>query len=333
MTTTTPDLDAAGRDHRVEAWLDSLHIPWTYTADQPIDRIDLKAGLRNQARTDAIDPEIVERYEAALTDGAVFPPVLLRRINPRRKLIPLGGNHRLAAHTNQHRTTITAYIVDVDDQVAPLLAYGDNAHHGQPPTRTERVAQAVHLIEACGLTQANAAAAVGLPAPVISKAQTAAAGSRRAHDLDVGTLYDTLPAGHRERLATIPADAVFAAATRLTKLAALTQPDTGDLVKRVKAARSEKTALALVDAELEDRRADMQATAARSGQRTRRDPDTAYTTLRRLTSRLDVLQPSEVAASCPTAEAARDTRTRVKETARRLMEIDKRLALAERGQR
>lgn len=331
MTEERPTLTADGGDPKVEAWLDSLHITWTFEPAAPIDRIDLAAGLRNQARVTApLDPEVVERYTTAMAAGDTFPPVLLRR-RGRGRHIPLGGNHRLAAAVAAGRTEHPAYLVEVTDEVAPLLMYGDNARHGLPPSRDERIAQAIHLIEACGLTQGNAAAAVGLAQPAVSLAQTVQKASRRAHDLDVGSLFDALPKGHRERLATIGSDPVFSKATKLAKLAGLSQPDTADLVRRVKDARSERTALVIVGQELEDRRGAMQATAAKGGQRRQRQPETAYISLRRQLTLLRVCTPSDIAASCPTTEAASETRKWLKDVTAKLIEVDE--ALKAKGAR
>lgn len=309
-TTTAAPTGIDGRDPTTETWLDALAIPWQYDPAVPLDRIDLAAGLRNQARTEPLDPDTVDRYVAAMTNGDQFPPVLLRR-RPRSRHLPLGGNHRLASHATVGHATTPAYLLDIDNTVIPVVMYRDNATHGNAPSRDERTRQAIHLIEACGYTQQNAAAAVGVPQHAVSTALTRAAGHRRAHHLGVGALYDLLPAGHQARLATIGPDAPFTEAVRLTRSAGLTQPDVAALIKNVKAARSETAALELIATETEDRRAARQHTAATSGQR-RRTVSTPYTTAMTALRTLSGLRPADIAAACPGPDAARDARRAIK---------------------
>lgn len=324
MTTTDPATTTdTGRDLATEQWLTDLAIPYTYDPAVPLARIDIDGGLRNQARAEPLDPDTVERYVAAMTNGDQFPPIILRR-RGRSRHLPLGGNHRLAAHTVTKHDTAPAYLIDVDDTVVPVVMYRDNATHGNAPSSDERCRQAIHLIEACGYTQQAAAAAVGVPAPAVSTAQTRAAGSRRAHELGVGSLYDMLPAGHQSRLATIAGDDPFTEAVRLTRSAGLTQPDVAALVKRIKGSRSEAAALALIGAESEDRRAARQQTAARSGQR-RRAVSTPYTTMMGALRVLGALRPADVAASCPGHDAARDARRAIKTAFAVVQDTDRQL--------
>lgn len=156
--TTTPD--------QIQALLDRHDCTWERDPQLELRRIDLIASITNQSRFEPIDTDTVDRYTAALADGATFPPILVRQVpsaKPRGKpqLIILGGNHRARAHIDHGHKTIDAYLVVCDDLVALELAYADNATHGLPPTTAERLAHAATLIDR-GRTPTEAARTVGI---------------------------------------------------------------------------------------------------------------------------------------------------------------------------
>lgn len=128
-------------------------------------RIDLIASITNQVRTEPIDPDTVDRYVAALNDGATFPPILVRHIPATGKgkpqLVILGGNHRARAHIDHGAKTIDAYLITCDDLTALEIAFSDNATHGLPPTTAERLAHAATLVDR-GRTPTEAARTVGI---------------------------------------------------------------------------------------------------------------------------------------------------------------------------
>ena len=92
----------------IESWLithpgvtNIEHRPQLRLAD-----IDMVASITNQSRFNPIDEPTVERYVAALADGALFPAIIVRRITGGRadgedQLVILGGNHRARAHLDR----------------------------------------------------------------------------------------------------------------------------------------------------------------------------------------------------------------------------------------
>ncbi len=306
----------------IEAWLDELHVPWTFEADLDLEQIDKARSLTNQARIGApLDPDVVDRYTADYKRGDTFPPLLARRTSPRARLILLGGNHRLAAATAAGRSTHPVHIVECTDEVALTLMYGDNRRHGLPPSKTERCAQGAHLV-ANGWGQAEAAAAVGVSQPTLSNYLNVARTSTRAAGLGVGNLYDALAMGCREPLARIPADPVFVEATRLAHTAQLNGSETNDLVKRIRKTRSEADAMRIIGDELEVQRDRIQTKGAK-GRVGGKGAVSAYAHLNTAVTTILELYPDRVVPPDPTSAAR--IRRRIKDAARRLMEIDQAL--------
>lgn len=314
---TPPVLTDTGRDAATEAWLDELHVTWTYEPDTPIDRIDIDAGLRNQARSVPLDPDTTERYAQAAADGAVFPPILVRT-RKRGRHVPLDGNHRIAAHHT--RGSINAYhLHDLDDPTALLIAYGANSRNGLPLSKEERVRHAVHLVEACGVTPAHAARLLGVHATAIGWHRNSTAALDRARDLGIAATVEPLPMMQRARLGSLTSDPVFAAAAKVVAAGRLNQGDTNAFIAKVKQARSEAAALRLCGSELEDH----QAAAARRGTSVKaRRPDTPHDMARRALSTLAGLRPADVARTVPGPEAGAAMRRQLREAMAVAQDLD-----------
>src|SRR5689334_10226051 len=99
MSTAQADIhpidSGTGRRPDVEAWLAERHVPYTFDPALEVGSVDQVASLANQARLEPLDPDVVERYAADMARGDHFPPVLARQQG--KKIVLLGGNHRLAA--------------------------------------------------------------------------------------------------------------------------------------------------------------------------------------------------------------------------------------------
>lgn len=312
MTITTPTTSST------EQWLDDLAVPFVYEPELALDRIDVAKSLSNQARIgEPVVADVVERYTAAYENGDEFPPLLARRTSPRAKLVLLGGNHRHAAARAAGIDTHPAYVVECTDEVALVLSFGDNRRHGLPPSNAERIAQAVHLIEQ-GMTQQDAAAVVGVQQSTISRHRTVVACTRRAVGLGIGAEYQGLPMGHRERLALLRSDPVFVETVRLTVDAHLPQVKLGDLIGRVRNARSDVDALELLGATREELATTIQTGKALG--KAGKAPVTAYGTLNGALAKILDVHADQVVP--PDATSAARVRKKITEAVRRLMDID-----------
>jgi ParB-like chromosome segregation protein Spo0J len=307
----------------IEGWLDELHVTWTLEPDLEFDRIDVAKSLTNQARIgDPLIDEVVERYRGDYERGDTFPPLLARRTSPRAKLVLLGGNHRRAAAAAAGLTAHPAYVVECTDELALTLMYGDNRRHGMPPSKAERCAQAVHLVNV-GWTQAEAAAAVGVTQPALSNHLNVARSSKRADALGIGRQFTELATTAKEALSRVAADPVFVEATKVAGAAQLSVAETKELVDRIRNTRSEADALAVIG-DAQEMHRDRIQTAGAKGRVAGKGAVTPYGRLNgALTAILDV-HPDQIT---PPDQWARDrARKKIKDAARRLMDIDKALA-------
>lgn len=210
----------------------------------PLDRIDLPASMTNQSRTEPIDQPTVDRYVAALEDGATFPPIIVRRT--RKQLVILGGNHRTRAHLNAGRTTIDAWIVDCDPTTALEISYADNATHGLPPTQAERVAHAVVLVDR-GRTAADAARTVGIDPQAVHRRLAARGVEKRAADCKVAAELVDVPLTVHPRLASIRDNRVFTAVVKAVAKHGIGAGEAVRIIGDLNAQPDLKAALALLE--------------------------------------------------------------------------------------
>ncbi len=308
-TATVTELHPPAGDPATETWLTELGVTWRYEPALALDRIDHARSLANQARLEAIDGDVVDRYAADMARGDTFPPLLAHQTSRRAKLTLLGGNHRHAAHLKNKHTAAPVYIVECAPEVAMRLMYEDNRRHGLPPSDAERIAQAVHLIDT-GWSQAAAAECVGISVNKVQLSLTVVQADRRARSLGVDG-WAEIPKTVKARLNSLRSDPVFAKACELTVRCGLGQTVVNDLVTRLKEARSDQAALDLLGAELEAR-GPSGAVKAKQTPRARMLSGLGH---------LAGLNPADVAGSCANADQARslgrqiaDTQTRLKAT-------------------
>lgn len=262
MTTTDTTAGDALRDPTIEAWLDENHVTWTFDPELDLNRIDGPASVSNQARLEPIDPEVVDRYAAAIAAGDQMPPLLIHERPRTRKpaqLVILGGNHRNAALAANKRTSHPAYLVRCEPEAATLLMYEDNRRHGLAPSDEERIAQAVHLMDQ-GYSMEAAAKAVGIGAGKVQRAKGAVTADRRAAAAGIDG-FTHLPKTARWRLGSVRSDPAFVEAAKLAVASRMQVNDVYDLVTKVNETRSDKAALAIIGTELEVRRDQIQRTA------------------------------------------------------------------------
>lgn len=319
VTSITPD---PPRLNELQDWLDSLHVKWRYDPALPLDQIDDKKSLANQARVDEpLVEDTVELYEGAYREGKAFPPILVRETKRAAKVVALDGNHRRTGAGRAGLTTHPALIVDCTDEAALTIMLEGNMTNGLQLPKPQRIAQAVHLVE-LGFTGKDAAKRLGVAESEVSNARTVARAGVRAAGLDVAA-FDQLPQGARLQLARIGSDPVFAETAKLIIATGMTGQDTVELVRRVKAAKSDADALTLIGSELEDRRADIQRRHGVSTGRKKRA--TEYSRALDATFAVLALTADDVAASAPNPDAAKRLKERCRDCAEVLMAVAKAL--------
>lgn len=248
----------------IEALLDELAITYTHHEALDLTLIDQAASLRNQARFEPLDPDAVDRYAAAMVDGATFPPIVVHHAKTDRARQPwiiVSGNHRYHAAVKTD-TKLAGYVLDRDTDPTAIIriAYQDNAHHGLALSTPERLRHGLHLVDN-GFSVNEAARCVGVLPQNLSSARTVRSAEERARNGGVPS-FEALPEATKKAIASIDLEEVFLSAARLTTRARLTAGQAGDIAKAVKAAdRNEESQLEAV-AELEaQHRERIQATA------------------------------------------------------------------------
>jgi uncharacterized ParB-like nuclease family protein len=297
----------------IEAWLTECRVAWEFDPALPVDTVDQVGSLANQARLEPLDADVVDRYAADMERGDQFPPVIVRRQG--KRLILLGGNHRLAGAKQAKRETLPAYVVTCEPEMATRLMYEDNRRHGLPPSEAERLHQAVHLIET-GYTQKQAAQTVGVSASKLDVALGAARADRRAQLLGIKG-WENLPKSSRWRLGGLRSDPAFQALAQLAVDTNMGNGEVGMLVTRVNNARSDTDALEIVGMESEARAHLAQRKAG--GMIRRKAPP--HATLGGHLAGIASLDPSDVAASCTSADQRATLRRRIGDTVKRLNAI------------
>lgn len=230
-------------DPAVEQMLTELGVTeFAYVDSLDLDRIDQRASMRNQARLEAINPDVVERYVDDMRAGAVFPPIVVRSKGDR--FVVLGGNHRQTAARKAH-ADLSAYVIACTDEAALLVSLEDNRRHGMPTTEAERVQQAQHLV-ALGHPVAAAARRVGITANRLQRAMLVDQFAVRAKAAGLVVPANALPDTSKSRLMNLRSDPVFVDAVELVIDAALTSEDVYRIVTDLNACRSEAEAAELV---------------------------------------------------------------------------------------
>ena len=319
MVTTAPTLDDAGHDLATEAWLDSLGVAWHFDPAAGFDRIDWAASKANQARLEPLNDEVVERYTADYERGDTFPPVLVRHPRGRPLAVLIGGNHRLTAAARAGRTSHAAYVLDVDDDLEALrLAYLDNRRHGLAPSDDERVLQAAHLIAAQGITQAEAAAVVGLSIGKLSRGMAVIKADERARELGVDA-WPTLAKTVRWRLSSLDSDPVFEAAARLAVYSEMGADDAYSLVRQLMATTDDVEAMHIIG---ETEEAMSERRRGYGGARLKATPRARMLESLRIVASLDV---GAVVAGCSTEDHRKVLRDSILAAAQTMAKVEARL--------
>lgn len=329
MSTATVHQLPTGHDRRdptIEAWLDQHHIEWTFDPALDLEQIDMERSLRNQARAESIDQDVVDIYAGDMARGDQFPPLIVHKAKRARKVVLFSGIHRTHAALKAKLPTQPAYVcVDVAADVQPAIAYWANRNHGKQLDRQERMRQGAHLV-ALGWTHVAAADAVGIRPGDVSRAIAVQEGTRRANELSVAAEWATLPFGHRERIAAIPNDEAFAAVVDLAFDAKLTQAQVDEVKRQVNGARTEAKQLQAIGGFREE--VGHQAQRAGFGKNNKVRPSdgrsgTAYGKVKDAVLVLIGADPAAVWASCPTAEVEATLRRQLRDAANQCMTIGK----------
>lgn len=242
-TKALPGGETGSADPEIEAWLKERGVQFTFTPDFSIYQINMERSLANQARIGApLIEEVVERYQIAMENGAVFPPVVLYQDG--KSFVVVDGNHRVSAADRAGLNAVDAYVLkNPSPTQVSVLTYEANTRHGEPTTSVERERQAVHLIEQ-GTSKSEAAKLLGVKLARLEYVMSDQEASKRLATLGYDPADFTVT--HRRRMHNIHSDVVFAAVADLVKATHMTFEQLDRLVPRINAQRNEAQQLSVV---------------------------------------------------------------------------------------
>lgn len=325
MTDTT----VPAKDQQTADWLTSLGVPFDYVPDFELGAISEKMSLQNQARLEPLNEETVDQYASAYRlPGSLdkFPALIVRKMP--RAYVTLSGNHRRTGASRAGKKKHSAFVIKCADEVALRITYEDNMRNGLPPTRDERVRQAIHMMEAVEMSQSDAARMFGLTQTTISKALQSIASQRRAADLKLSSSsFQALSAATQSELQRIQSDPVFYETAKLAMFAEPTIKATGmkAVINAVLAARSEASALKVVAAEMERLIPDIQKNAGRTNRTRGRGGErrSAVSSLVNYLVQINQIRPSQVQGAIMNQAQAKNVRKELDATISHLQSIRK----------
>jgi len=241
----TPATDVATNARpEIEAWLQSRGVSAEYESDFGLYLIDKETSLRNQARVgQPLIDEVVERYEVAMRDGAVFPPIVLYQTS-KNKYVVVDGNHRVQAALRAE-TSLDAYVIkEASPTQITLMTYEANTRHGEPTSQAEREQQAMHLVD-LGTPLAEAASMLGIKAQRLEYLQSDQEAAKRLSSL--GYNPNEFGVTLRRRMHNVRSDVVLTSLARLALDTKMTATDIDNAVPRINAQRNEGQQISVVE--------------------------------------------------------------------------------------
>lgn len=225
------------RDLGTEAFLDSFGV--TYTLQEvPLASIKTEASRANQARSLPLNPENVNRLASARSNGAVFPPIVVR------DGLILDGNHRHQVGLDAGDLTIWAYVVNCTTVIAEDIIAVANSRNGERNTPAETRLHIIRMVRA-KRTQGEVARMFNTSTFTVSKLVRAAEARDR---LNRPNLASELNDSVLNALAKISSDQVFREACRVAVRLNMTEAIARDLVGTIAIGAPERQQLEQLEA-------------------------------------------------------------------------------------
>lgn len=233
----------AGRRPEIEAWLDSHGAKNYYENEAVLAGWDTAESLNNQARMEAIDEEVIERYVTAFENGDEFPALIAHNLHPSGLLINIDGNHRLIAAQRVGIPTLPVYVVtEAADENLVAMTYEANVKHGSPTTEAVRLRHGMHLLQQGGAVK-NVAARLNVSYTKLYNAWIKEKSRERATATGLkDNEWDSLSVQAQQKLHNnIKTNSVLRGAVKLAHEANLGMSEITELVENLKAVEGEPT--------------------------------------------------------------------------------------------
>jgi hypothetical protein len=240
-------------DSKIEHFLQQHGVKYAPKAMIPIELIDEKASLTNQARDVPLVPDAVDRYSASLRRGDYLPPILVIPHGNRVKIVD--GNNRYAAHKRVGNRYVPGFVIapDTSSEVVQLLTVAANRDNAESVPLRWRKIQAAGLI-GIGYSQEQACEAAGIKSTQLTEFLALNRADARAKQHRVTHFSTKLAETTRTALGRIPLDAVFFQAARVAVEYEIDADTAKRVLREVKALSSENEQVAYVTQFAEEQR-------------------------------------------------------------------------------
>lgn len=220
-------------DSKVEQFLQKYGVRYAPKTSIPIDIIDEKSSLANQARDVPIVPESVDRFAVSLRNGEYLPPVIVFPSGNRVTIVD--GNNRYAAHKKVGARFAPGYVIDeaTPSETIALLTVAANNDHGVTPDVRWRKRQAAHLVSV-GHSAERACEAAGITVAALRDFQSLLRADARAKAMRIATGWLDMPETTRVAIGKMPTEPVFLQAARCAIDTGLDSKGAQLLLKEVK---------------------------------------------------------------------------------------------------
>ncbi len=149
-----------------ESVLDKQGLTWRYVENIPIEDIDEKKGLRNQARLDIpLDEEYAKTFIPLYKENpCIVTALVLTRPSAKARWIPVDGNHRLKGAKEAKCIHVDAYVFETTDQlIADRVTWSfNNQVNGKRLSNEECKQHAITFVRKYGAAVKEAAEQWGI---------------------------------------------------------------------------------------------------------------------------------------------------------------------------
>lgn len=235
------DIDPRLLGIQIEAKLRDWNIKYDYVPEYPLGEI--RAAEWAQVREDAHlqDKETLAEFRTQMTQGAVYPPILLMHPD-----VLVDGNHRVHAARGLRRKTFPAFVAHFNSvDLAKTFAAAMNQLNGRRLSPAEAYQAALTMMNR-GMADEAVAREIGRSVEMVRQMRRQKEfGERSAANPEIAASAATIPQKQQVKLAQISHDPAFVEAV---KVVAESKPSAATVSEIVKAATSARDDTAAIDA-------------------------------------------------------------------------------------
>jgi ParB-like chromosome segregation protein Spo0J len=254
MTTLAPEQDElemlSPEDLQYAPLLSKIK-SWNFNCDVdqefPIDKIERSAAAQVRDASHIAPALRVEEYTQQMRNGAIFPPILIRKPN-----VLIDGNTRLAAARRVGRKTFPAIVVDIDTpERAKILAAAVNQMGGERLTAGE-AHEASLLMMQQGYPDVAVARELGRDLSQVRRWRNQRDVAQRAEKLGLAEQAGAIPRSTLGVLSAVTLDEPFAELTKLLADVRPAEKQAKEMAIQVAQAPSEEAAVRAIAAMREE---------------------------------------------------------------------------------